>query len=254
MIHSLISKSMVQDYAMVNSPPAVNRSDLQQFQTTLPLWVRGSPAWGADDPFLNKYGKIDFRLARQALGWKKHDKPSVRVKPIPVNIVMVVLMHALVHSPSMEKEAVANIVCIAFFYCMRPGEYTGTTTDDQAFALDDVAVFIGSRRLDNEFCSDLELAAATHTTYCFTEHKNQHKGDVIAHATSGDMLCCPVKATIRQQMLLHRKERRKRSKPYDGTVKLASYYNSKGVNIPVKNSQITKVLQLQATVHHYITT
>ena len=207
---------------------------------------------GADDPRLNKYGKIDFRLARQARCWKKRDKPSVRVKPIPVTIVMAVLMHALVNSPSMEKEAVANMVCIAFFYCMRPGEYTGTTTDDQAFALDDVAVFIGSRRLNNEFCSDLELTAATHTTYCFTEQKNQHKGDVIAHATSGDMLCCPVKATVRQ-MLLHRKERRKRNKPYDGTVKLASYYNSKGVNVPVKHSQITKVLQTHATLLQHIT-
>ena len=54
-------------------------------------------------------------------------------------------------------------------------------------------------------------------------------------------------------MLLHRKERRKRNKPYDGTVKLASYYNSKGVNVPVKHSQITKVLQLQATLLQHIT-
>ena len=29
------------------------------------------------------------------------------------------------------------MICFAFFYCMRPGEYTGTTTDDQAFSLDD---------------------------------------------------------------------------------------------------------------------
>ena len=165
---------------------------------------------------------------------------------------MAMLMHALVHSSSMEKEAVANMFCIAFFYCMRPGKYTGTTTDNQASVLDDVAVFIGSRRLDNEFCSDVELAAATHTTYCFTKQKNQHKGDVIAHTTSGDMLCCPVKATIRQ-MLLYRKERCKRNKLYDGAVTLASYYNSKGVNVPVKHSQITKVLKTQATLLQHIT-
>ena len=41
-----ISKSMVEDYAMADSPPAVNRSNLQQFQTTLPLWVRDLPVWG----------------------------------------------------------------------------------------------------------------------------------------------------------------------------------------------------------------
>ena len=66
------------------------------------------------------------------------------------------------------------------------------------------------------------------------------------------MLCCPVKAMIRQ-MLLHRKERHKRNKPYDGTVKLASYYNSKGVNVPVKSKQITTVLQLQATLLQHLT-
>ena len=76
--------------------------------------------------------------------------------------------------------------------------------------------FIGSQRLNNEFCSDLELEAATQSTYCFTKQKNQHKGDVIAHATSGDMLCCPVKATVRQ-CLLDRKERQTRNKLYDGT-------------------------------------
>ena len=151
---------------------------------------------GADDPCLNKHGKIDLCLAQQARCWKKRDKPSVCVKPILVTIVMAVLMHALVHFPSMEKEAVANMVFIAFYYCMRPGEYTATMSDDQAFALDDVAVFIGSWRLNNKFCSNLELEAATHSTFCFTKQKNQHKDDVIAHATSGDVLFCPVKAMV----------------------------------------------------------
>ena len=202
---------------------------------------------GADDPRMNKYGRLDFRLARQKRSWKKRDKPSRRVKPMPISIIMAVLMHALVTSPSMEREAVANMICIAFFYCMRPGEYTGTTTDDQAFALDDVAVYIGARRLNHATCSDLELQAATQTTYCFTEQKNQHDGDVIAHTTSGDQLCCPVKATIRQ-LMIHRTERRKHNKPYDGKVKLASYYNSKGVNVPVKPSMISDVLCQHATL------
>ena len=98
--------------------------------------------------------------------------------------------------PCMEREAVANMICIAFFYCMRPSKYTGTTTDDQAFTLDDVTVYIGAQRLNHATCSDLELRVATQTTYCFTKQKNQHDGDVIAHTTSGDQLCCSVKATI----------------------------------------------------------
>ena len=200
---------------------------------------------GAQDPRLNKFGKIDFRLSRQTRGYKKKDTPSVRVKPLPVSVVLAALVHAIVDSPSMEKEAVANMICIAFFYCMRPGEYTGSTSDDHPFALEDIAFYIGLRRLDNEFCSDVELEAATSTTYCFTEQKNGHKGDVIAHTTSGDMLCCPVRATVRQFMI-HRREARRRNRPYNGSVKLASYYNSKGVNVAVKTTQVTKTIQLHA--------
>ena len=151
---------------------------------------------GANTLRLNKYGKLDFWLARQTWFWKKRDKPSVRVKPMPVSVIMAVLMHAIIHSPPMEKELIANMIYIAFFYCMCPCKYTGTTSDKQAFALEDITFYIGLRRLDNETCTDLELEAATQTTYCFTKQKNQHNSDVIAHATSGDMLCCPVKAMV----------------------------------------------------------
>ena len=121
---------------------------------------------------------------------------------MPISVIMAVLMHAIIQSPTMEKEPIANMICIAFFYCMRPGKYIGTTTDKQAFVLKDIEFYIGIWRLDNESCTDLELEAATQTMYCFTKQKNQHKGDVIAHPASGDMLCCPVKAMVRQFLLL----------------------------------------------------
>ena len=44
------------------------------------------------------------------------------------------------------------------------------------------------------------------------------------------------------------KERRKRNKLYGNKVKLVSYYNSKGVNVPLKNAQVTKVLQHHANL------
>ena len=96
-------------------------------------------------------------------------------------------MFAIIDSPTIERESIANMICIAFFYRMRPGKYTGTTTGEQA--LKDIIFYIYLRHLDNEFSSNLEFEAATQTTCYFTEQKNQHKGDVIAHATSGDMLC-----------------------------------------------------------------
>ena len=165
---------------------------------------------------------------------------------MPVLIIIAALMYAIVLSPSMEKESIANMIFIAFFYCMRPGEYTGTTTNDQAFELEDITFYIGAQRLDNATCSDLELQAATQTTYCFTKQNNQHDGDVIAHTTSSDILWCPVKATVRQFMI-HRTELQSHNKPYNGEVKMTSYYNIKGVNVPVKSKMISNVL-----CHHAI--
>ena len=134
---------------------------------------------------------------------------------------MAVLMYVIIHLPSMEKESITNMICITFYYCMRSGKYTSTTTNEQAFSLEDITFYIGMGCLDIEFCTDLELEAATQTTYCFTEQKNQHRGDVIAHNASGDMLCCPVEALVRQFMIFS-KERCKQSKPYDDKVNLAT--------------------------------
>lgn len=116
---------------------------------------------------------------------------------------MAALTFVIIDSHSQEQESIANIICIAFYYCMRLCKYTGTTTDDQAFDLEDITFYIGIRCLDNALCSDLELEAATSTIYHITEQMNCHKDDVIAHTIRSDMLCCPVRATIRQLMIHH---------------------------------------------------
>ena len=72
-------------------------------------------------------------------------------------------MHAIVLSPSMKKESIANMIYIAFYYCMRSGKYTSTTTDSQAFALKDITLYNRVRRLNNATCTYLELQAATQT-------------------------------------------------------------------------------------------
>ena len=84
----------------------------------------------ADNPRLNKYGKLDFWLARQKCSLKKRDKQSVHVKPMPVLVVMAVFIDAIIQSPTIEEKLIANMICIAFFYCMRRREYTGTTSNE----------------------------------------------------------------------------------------------------------------------------
>ena len=86
------------------------------------------------------------------------------------------------------------MMCIAFFFYLRPGEYTGTMTDDQAFALNDAALFIGTRQLHNEYSSKPELIAATLLQLTFTAQKNNNQGIIIAHSCSNNILCCPISA------------------------------------------------------------
>jgi hypothetical protein len=55
--------------------------------------------------------------------------------------------HATTISTDAAK-AIGDMTVIAFYYLLRPGEYTGTTTDDAAFRLQDLQLFIGDRFVD----------------------------------------------------------------------------------------------------------
>ena len=202
---------------------------------------------GSKDPRYDSVGNIDFRISRLLRSYTKTDAPPNRVKPVPITLVIHALTFAFHSRPSAERKAIANLICIAFYFCLRPGEYTGTTTDDQAFALDDVAFFLGSRKLNNDLSPDHEIEAATAVNLTFTTQKNGDRGDVIAHARSGDPLCCPVTSTVRQFMV-HRREFRRRRVPYNGKIKLASYYNLHNVRVPIKATQITNALRWHAGV------
>lgn len=202
---------------------------------------------GTPDPRKDTAGGIDYRIYAQLRGYGKSDKPPKRVKPCPISVVIHALRFAYHEKPNAERKAIANMICAAFFFCLRPGEYTGTTTDDQAFALEDVVFFLGQRRLYNETASDHDIENATAVHLIFTTQKNGIKGDVIAHARSRDPYCCPV-TSLSRQFMSHRKEFRRRDVPYDGTVKLATYYNLRNVRVPIKASQVTYRLRWHAGV------
>ena len=174
---------------------------------------------------------IDYRLQSQLWSFEKNDPSSIRVKPIPITLVIHALLFAYQTHTMPERRAVANIMYIAFFFCLRPGEYIGTTTDDQVFSLNDVALFLGTRQLHNKHSSEPELSAATSLQLMFTTQKNNNQGVIIAHACSNVVLCCPVSAAT-CQILLHRSHSGCLNLLFDGTVKLDSYYNSHHINMP----------------------
>ena len=75
---------------------------------------------------------------------------------------------------------------------------------------------------------------------------------IIAHACSNGVLCCLVSAATRQ-LLLHQAHFGNINVSFDGTVKLAGYYSSQHVNLPVKASVIMHTLRVHAAALESVT-
>jgi hypothetical protein len=127
----------------------------------------------------------------------KDDPPPNRVKPVPVQVIRHIAHNAVVRQNAVYL-ATADMIILAFFFLLRPGEYTANRSDTSPFRLQDVQFFIGETRL-NAMDSSLDLIAqATFATLTFTTQKNGVCGEVIGHACSGDLYLCHVLALIRR--------------------------------------------------------
>ena len=150
---------------------------------------------GKDDPRLNSAQAIDFRINRMLSAWKKVDPPPNRVKPIPITVIrrLCEIAQAL-PSDSHHLRAIADMIIIAFFFLLRPGEYTDSNSDTTPFTFGDVQLFLGPRRLDLLQSTEEELLRATAASLTFTLQKNGVPGEVIRLGRTGQPFCCPTLA------------------------------------------------------------
>jgi hypothetical protein len=148
---------------------------------------------GAPDPRLTVTGKTEFRLGRQLKGYAKADDPPLRVKPIPIQVIYHAANLARQHG-TVESLTIMNMICVAFFFLCRPGEYTAPTGDNHPFRL----FHIGMRKVLAPNATTNDLARATFVCLTFTNQKNSVRGEVIGLGLSGDPFTCPVLALARQ--------------------------------------------------------
>ena len=194
---------------------------------------------GSSDPRLTTQGNIDFRLQRQLACYSKQDPPPDRVKPVPIQILK--HLHAVASVSLLASNlAIADMMIIAFFYLLRPGEYTGSPTDTTPFKLQDVQLSIGHTRLDLLTASDDDLLAASFATLTFTTQKNGVRGEVVGLGTTGSPTFCPVRCLGRRVVHL-----RAHNAPLH--TPLATYFENQTWK-PVKPSHITSALKLSATL------
>ena len=101
------------------------------------------------DPRLNQFGVIDFRLSRQLNVYQREDPPPHHVKPIPFQVILYLATTAFAVGAAAEgTKAIADMVILAFFFLLRPGEYT----------------FLSSKKVSAPFqLMDVCLRRGTHT-------------------------------------------------------------------------------------------
>jgi hypothetical protein len=101
------------------------------------------------------------------------------------------------------NHAIADMIIIAFFFLLRPGEYTSTASDTCPFRLANVQLWIGSLCASAVSMPLADLARATFGTLTFMTQKNGVRGEVIGLGCSGNPLFCPVLAFQHQVTHLH---------------------------------------------------
>ncbi len=194
---------------------------------------------GAPDIRKDSVGGIDFRIQRQLRSYAKTDDPPKRVKPIPITIILHLLSWAFGAVGTNEHKAIVDMIVIAFYYLLRPGEYTGTTTkDDAPFRMGDVQLFVHTRQLNVMTASITDIRHATSASLVFTTQKNQIRGELINHGRSSHALACPVKALSRRIIYL-------RQNNATSKTPIASYWRNNKI-IAVRAQDITDQLRSAA--------
>ena len=154
----------------------------------------------AVDPRLNSFGELDFRLRALFEAWQRADPPPSRVKPVPLHLILQAQVTSMATTPGSGLAATGDCLVLAYYFLLRPGEYSGSprTDADDLFRLQDVGVMVGHRRLNSLACPPNDLLAATFVTLTFTSQKNGIRGATIGHGRSGHPTLCPVHALVRR--------------------------------------------------------
>ena len=145
-------------------------------------------------------GKINIQFLSKKEK-KKKDPPPNCVKPIPIQVIRTIQFVAG-NSANLALQRTADMIVLAFFFLLRPGEYTASPSDTQPFDLRSVQLFLGGRCLDLVTSSDAQLRCATFASLTFDMQKNGVRGEVIGLGLSGDPVLCPVLTLFRIIILL----------------------------------------------------
>jgi hypothetical protein len=91
--------------------------------------------------------------------WRVHPEPPLppdQAQPVPIYVIRHAANIAQQHGTP-ELLAVISMLCIAFFFLCRPGEYTAPTTNNASFPLKDVTIYVSPHCILTQFATEANL-------------------------------------------------------------------------------------------------
>ena len=154
----------------------------------------------------------DFYIAplQHALaGWANYDPPTEKKLACHPDLPEWACEHGYEGRPSPLRQATGDLVCVAFYYLLRVGEYTAKTRRKKRkrtrqFWVKDVTFFVrclltGLMHPLPADATDEQILAADAATLRILNQKNGHKGACIHHYAIKDCQhLCPVRALGRR--------------------------------------------------------
>lgn len=138
-------------------------------------------------------------LDRQIQCYRNIDPPPEPKLAVPCSVPHFLVQRGL-NSTSPKRQAVGDLCNIAFYYLLRVGEYTHTSSRNRKrtiqFRVNDVT-FRRQGRVLNNMADTMELLAADEATLQITNQKNGKKGQCIHHFATGTNTC-PIRALARR--------------------------------------------------------
>jgi hypothetical protein len=129
----------------------------------------------------------------------------------------------------------ADMIGLAFFFLLRPGEYANSPSDSTPFEARDVQLFHGQQRLNLSNASDAQLLTATFCSLTFRDQKNGVKGEVVGLSHGGDPFLSPTKILARCIIYI-------RSHTDDTHIPLCKYFTANSSKC-ITPRDITKLLR-----------
>ena len=123
------------------------------------------------------------------------------MKPLPLSMLHLASAIAL-HAGDPSSLAASDLMWLAFFFLLRPGEYSNAGPASHPFRVADVQLWQGPTRL-HPLSSDPELLQqATFVTLTFSTQKNGTRNECIGHGRTPQASSCPVRSVVRRILYL----------------------------------------------------